>query len=49
MSNARYYRYGTSTGTVRRLTPLTRYYYRVAALRSGRPDQPPTPAAARPP
>ena len=36
MSHARYHRYGTSRGTVRQLSPLTRYYYRVSALRSGR-------------
>ena len=36
MANPRYYRYGRSSGTVRRLSPATRYYYRVAALRSGR-------------
>jgi endonuclease/exonuclease/phosphatase family metal-dependent hydrolase len=36
MSHARYYRYSASRGTVRRLAPLTRYYYRVSALKSGR-------------
>jgi endonuclease/exonuclease/phosphatase family metal-dependent hydrolase len=36
MSNPSYYRYGRSSGTMRRLSPLTRYYYRVSALRTGR-------------
>ena len=32
MTHARYYRFGTSTGTVRSLTPERRYYFRVSAL-----------------
>jgi endonuclease/exonuclease/phosphatase family metal-dependent hydrolase len=46
MSNAHYYRFGRSKGTLRRLSPLTRYYYRVAALRSGRPISAYTPRGA---
>ena len=36
MGNPRHYRYDRSSGTMRRLSPATRYYYRVAALRYGR-------------
>lgn len=37
MTNPRYYRFGKSQGTLRQLSPLTRYYYRVSALRAGKP------------
>ena len=36
MTSPRYYRFGKSQGTLRQLSPLTRYYYRVSALRGGR-------------